>query len=108
MPVHALWSAPRSRSTAFFRSMVERGDLLALHEPLEGLHFIGSLQSDGRTFESPPELLAWLVEPTSARNVFVKETVNPPVQEIVVDDRRFLAEARHVFLIRRPEEIAGS
>ena len=38
MPVFALWSAPRSRSTAFFRSMLERGDLLALHETLEGLH----------------------------------------------------------------------
>jgi hypothetical protein len=108
MPVHVLWSAPRSRSTAFFRSMVERGDLLALHEPLEGLHFIGPLQIDGQTFESPPELLAWLVEGTSDRTVFIKETVNPPVQARIVDDRRFLAEARHAFLIRRPEEIAAS
>jgi Sulfotransferase domain len=108
MPVHALWSAPRSRSTAFFRSMVERGDLLALHEPLEGLHFIGPLQIDGQTFRSPPELLAWLVEDTSGRRVFLKETVNPPVQGSVVDDRRFLAEARHAFLIRRPDEIAAS
>ena len=33
MPVFALWSAPRARSTAFVRSMVERGDLIALHEP---------------------------------------------------------------------------
>jgi Sulfotransferase domain len=108
MPVHALWSAPRSRSTAFFRSMVERADLLALHEPLEGLHFIGPLQIDGQTFESPPELLAWLVEDTSGRIVFLKETVNPPVQRWVVDDRRFLAAARHAFLIRRPDEIAAS
>jgi hypothetical protein len=108
MSVHALWSAPRSRSTAFFRSMVERGDLLALHEPLEGLHFIGPLQVGGRTFTSPPELLAWLVEDPSGRRVFLKETVNPPVQGIVVDDRRFLAEARHAFLIRRPDEIAAS
>jgi Sulfotransferase domain len=88
--------------------MVERGDLLALHELLEELHFIGPLQIDGQTFESPPELLAWLVEDTSGRIVFLKETVNPPVQRWVVDDRRFLAEARHAFLIRRPEEIAAS
>jgi sulfotransferase family protein len=108
MPVYALWSAPRSRSTAFFRSMVERGDLLALHEPLEGLHFIGPLEVDGQTFESTPELLAWLVEDTISRGVFLKETVNPPVQASVVDDRRFLAEARHAFLIRRPQEIAAS
>jgi Sulfotransferase domain len=88
--------------------MVERGDLLALHEPLEGLSFIGPLQIDGQTFESPPDLLAWLVEETSDRIVFLKETVNPPVQRSVVDDRRFLAEAHHAFLIRRPEEIAAS
>jgi hypothetical protein len=88
--------------------MVERGDLLALHEPLEGLHFTGPLQVDGRTFGSPPDLLAWLVDDTSGRLVFLKETVNPPVQSCVVDDRRFLAEVRHAFLIRRPEEIAAS
>jgi len=28
MPVYALWSAPRARSTAFFRSMLERGDMV--------------------------------------------------------------------------------
>jgi len=88
--------------------MVERGDLLALHEPLEGLHFIGPLQIDGQTFESPTQLLAWLVDDTSGRRVFLKETVNPPVQATVVGDHRFLAEARHAFLIRRPEEIAAS
>jgi hypothetical protein len=108
MQVHALWSAPRSRSTAFFRSMLQRGDLLALHEPLEGLHFIGPIQIGQRTFESPPQLMAWLVDDTSDLTVFLKETVNPPVQACVVDDRRFLAEVRHSFLIRRPEEIAAS
>jgi hypothetical protein len=108
MPVFALWSAPRSRSTVFLRSMLERGDLLALHEPLEGLHFIGPTQIAGRTFESPSELLRWLVHDTKDRAVFLKETVNPPVQEIVLADRRFLAEVHHAFLIRRPEEIAMS
>jgi hypothetical protein len=88
--------------------MLERGDLLALHEPLEGLHFIGPLQIDGETFESPPELLAWLIGERRERSVFLKETVNPPVQASVVADRQFLAEARHAFLIRRPEEIAAS
>jgi hypothetical protein len=48
------------------------------------------------------------VDDKSDCRVFLKETVNPPVQRSVVDDRRFLAEARHAFLIRRPEEIAAS
>lgn len=108
MTVFALWSAPRSRSTAFFRSMVERGDLLALHEPLEGLHFIGPMRIGTQTFESAPELLAWLLAGDGDRSVFLKETVNPPVQALVLDDRRFLTEVRHAFLIRRPEEIAAS
>jgi len=28
-----LWSAPRSRSTAFYRMMIERGDFTGVHEP---------------------------------------------------------------------------
>ena len=67
MPVFALWSAPRARSTAFFRSMLERGDLLALHEPFEGLLYFGDTEVEGRTFESPASLLAWLRDETHDR-----------------------------------------
>jgi Sulfotransferase domain len=108
MPVFALWSAPRARSTAFFRSMVERGDLLALHEPFEGLMYFGDTEVEGRTFESPASLLAWLRDATHAVSVFLKETTDYRVREVVLADRRFLAGARHAFLIRRPEEIAAS
>ena len=108
MPVFALWSAPRARSTAFFRSMLERGDLLALHEPIEGLMYFGDTEVEGRTFESPVSLLAWLREETHDVSVFLKETTDSRVREVVLADRRFLAEARHAFLIRRPEEIAAS
>jgi hypothetical protein len=108
MPVFALWSAPRARSTAFFRSMLERGDLLALHEPLEGLMYIGETEVEGRTFNSPGSLLAWLRDQTQDVKVFMKETTDSSALEVVVADRRFLAEARHAFLISRPEEIAAS
>jgi hypothetical protein len=47
MPVFALWSAPRARSTAFVRSMVERGDLIALHEPFCNLADFGRPISKG-------------------------------------------------------------
>jgi hypothetical protein len=33
MPVFTLWSTPRARSAAFFRSMLERGDVVAVHLP---------------------------------------------------------------------------
>ena len=108
MPVFALWSAPRARSTAFFRSMLERGDLLALHEPIEGLIYFGTTEIEGRTFVSTVSLLAWLREETGDINVFLKETTDHRVCEAVLADRRFLAEARHAFLIRRPEQIAAS
>jgi hypothetical protein len=88
--------------------MLERGDLLALHEPLEGLIYFGPTEVDGRTFESAASLLAWLRDETHDVPVFVKETTETHVLELVRADRRFLAEARHAFLIRRPEEIAAS
>lgn len=88
--------------------MLQRGDLLALHEPLEGLVYIGPIDVAGRRFEAPASLLAWLLDGTPERNVFVKETINRPVLDLVLADRRFLSEARHAFLLRRPEEIAAS
>ena len=107
MPVLALWSAPRARSTVFFRSMVERGDLIALHEPFWNLRAFGEADVDGRTFDAPASLLAWLRDETRDVNVFLKETTDHRYGEVLAD-RRFLAEARHAFLIRRPEEIAAS
>jgi len=109
MAVFTLWSAPRARSTAFFRSMAERGDMTVLHEPFCNLRDYGETEAGTRTFRSPRSLLAWLRDETHGMSVFVKET--PPAGQHfrdVLADRRFLAEARHAFLIRRPEEIAAS
>jgi hypothetical protein len=107
MSVFALWSAPRARSTAFFRSMVERGDVLSLHEPFFDLLAFGQTDVDGRTFDERGSLLAWLRDETHDVDVFLKETTDHRYAEILAD-RRFLADARHAFLIRRPEEIAAS
>jgi hypothetical protein len=107
MPVFALWSAPRARSTAVFRSMVERGDVLALHEPFWNLLAFGEVDVHGRTFDAPASLLAWLRDETHDVNVFLKDTTDHRYGDVLAD-QRFLAEARHAFLIRRPEEIAAS
>ena len=107
MPVVALWSSPRSRSTAFFRSMVERGDVLALHEPLWELLAFGETEVDGRRFDSHTSLLTWLRDETDAITVFTKETTDHRYESVLAD-RGLLAEARHVFLIRRPDEIVAS
>ena len=107
MTVFALWSAPRARSTAFFRSVAERGDVTVLHEPFSNLRDYGETDAEGRTFDSPALLLAWLRDETQDTRVFLKDTGDHHHHEVLAD-RRFLAEARHAFLIRHPEEIAAS
>jgi hypothetical protein len=88
MTVFALWSAPRTRSTAFFRSMVERGDMTAIHEPFCKLRDFDETEAGGRTFDSPFSLLAWLLDETDNTSVFVKD--HPPIFYLpdVVADRR--------------------
>jgi hypothetical protein len=107
MAVFALWSAPRARSTAFFRSMAERGDVTVLHEPFCNLKDYGETDVGGRTFDSAGLLLAWLRDEAHDRDVFFKDTMDHQHDEVLAD-RSFLAEAHHAFLIRRPEEIAAS
>ncbi len=107
MPVFALWSAPRTRSTAFFRSMIERGDMTVLHEPFCNLRDYGETDAGGQRFDSPGALLGWLRDQPRRQRVFVKETTDHHLRD-VLRDQRFLAETRHAFLIRRPEEIAAS
>ncbi len=83
--------------------------MTVLHEPFCNLRDYGETDAGTRTFDSPLPLLAWLRDQTHDMSVFMKET--PPATSHfreVLADRRFLAEARHAFLIRRPEEIAAS
>jgi hypothetical protein len=88
--------------------MAKRGDMTVLHEPFCNLRDYGQTEAGARTFDSVISLLAWLRDQTQNMSVFLKD--HPPtscVQDVLAD-RRFLAEARHAFLIRRPEEIAAS
>ena len=87
--------------------MLARSDMLALHEPLEGLVYIGPLETAGHRFESAQSLIDWLLDGAEG-DVFLKETLASPVMELVLSNERFLAETRHAFLIRRPVEIAAS
>ena len=79
-----------------------------LHEPFCNLRDYGETEAGARTFDSASSLLAWLRDETHDMSVFLKD--HPPTAYVreVLADRRFLADARHAFLIRRPEEIAAS
>lgn len=103
-----LWSAPRSRSTAFFRMMAERGDFKPIHEPFSYLAEFGYVEIDGSRITSEPDLIETLR--TQSRNdpIFVKDTTDERYPGVLAD-RRFLAEdAVHTFIIRHPRETIAS
>jgi hypothetical protein len=102
-----LWSAPRSRSTAFFRAMVERGDFLGVHEPFCNLVDHGEAEVGGQLLRADTAVIDALLAEAARRPVFVKETTDYRYPAVLTD-RRLLTGATHTFLIRRPEEIASS
>lgn len=106
-PIIALWSAPRSRSTAFFRLMLERGDLLALHEPFCNVADHGETDVADELVRDHGQLITALRAQSRRRTVFFKDTTDNRYPRVLAD-REFLSQVRHTFLIRRPEEIAQS
>lgn len=103
----ALWAVPRSRSTAFFRYMLEHGDFIALHEPFGYITDYGSTVINGRQIAEHSELIATLRGLATTASVFFKDTTDNG-HEAVLADRRFLTEVTHTFLIRSPAEVVAS
>jgi hypothetical protein len=103
----AMWAAPRSRSTAFFRYMLEHGGLVALHEPFCNIADHGSTEVDGRLVTDHAELITALRGLAGTATVFFKDTTDRLYQAVLAD-RWFLTEVTHTFLIRAPAEIAAS
>jgi hypothetical protein len=103
-----LWSAPRSRSTAFFRMMAERGDFTVVHEPFSYLAEFGYTDVAGRRAGSAPELTAALRSLAADRPVFTKETTGRRYPEVLADRDLLARDATHTFLIRHPRETIAS
>lgn len=102
----ALWSVPRSRSTAFFRMMLERGDFECVHEPFSYLHEFGSVVVGDREVTNEKELMRQLLDLAEVRPVFFKDTTDERYDLLV--DEEFVQAVTHSFLIRHPEETARS
>ena len=103
-----LWSVPRSRSTAFYRMMIERGDFTGVHEPFSRVEVFGTVDISGRPLATGPEVIAELRSLATTRAVFIKDTTDRR-HPAALADRRFLAEdAQHTFLIRHPRETIRS
>jgi hypothetical protein len=100
-----LWSAPRSRSTAFFRMMAERGDFTVVHEPFSYLVMDGHCDVGGVRVRSEADLINVLLGLPG--QVFAKETTGVRYPEVLATPE-FLDGVTHTFLIRDPRETIPS
>ena len=104
----AMWSHPRSMSTALERVMRERGDLECAHEPFMYYHYIGQGRGAFPGFDVQPDhptsyegVRDMLCTKATHGPVFFKDMAYYVVPEIL-EDQAFLEKVSHCFLIRNP------
>ena len=107
----ALWSVPRSISTAFERVFVERDDFEVFHEPFgESYYYSEERLSDRYSDEEPrPEdnyenVLTRLLGPREKR-VFVKDMA---YQAKPLIGQEFVSRFRNTFIVRDPKYVIAS
>lgn len=107
-PVIALWSHPRSMSTAFERIMRSRGDLACLHEPFMYDYYIHRAKKVMPHFEAQPEhpvcydeIRALILAKAEQGPVFFKD-MSYYVMPHIMADEAFVRRITHSFLIRDP------
>ncbi|MFC4014195.1 sulfotransferase family protein [Nonomuraea purpurea] len=103
-----LWAVPRSRSTAFLRIMLERGDLEVVHEPFSYLQADGHFELGGRRVTSAVELLDVMLDVNAnERRVFAKDTSDYTYTPLLEDERLF-CDVINTFMIREPHDAISS
>ncbi|MEM7067903.1 MAG: hypothetical protein AAF478_03390 [Pseudomonadota bacterium] len=107
-PIIALWSHPRSMSTAMERIMRERGDLICAHEPFMYDYYVHRQVRVMPNFDiekdrpqSYQEIRKWLLEQAEIGPVFFKDMSYYVIPQIL-EDEEFLQRVTHTFLIRNP------
>ncbi len=108
----ALWSVPRSRSTAFLWMMKQRGDFVVLQEPFEKSAHISEERISDRLAHMPPQpehnyqtVLRNLLLSAENKRLFIKDHAYYFIH--IVNDR-FLSYFHHTFLIRDPAQMLPS
>jgi hypothetical protein len=101
----ALWSAPRSRSTAFERMMMERGDFTIVHEPFSHVADFGSADVAGTVVKGEDELISVLGGLPG--RVFFKDTTDFAYPRLLASPD-FLRTGVHTFIVRDPAEVIAS
>jgi Sulfotransferase domain len=107
----ALWSVPRSISTAFERIFVERDDFEVLHEPFSASYYHSEERLSDRFADVEPQaqssyqdVLANVLEPRE-RRVFLKDMAYHAKPLI---SSRFVANFANTFIIRDPKYVIVS
>jgi len=107
-PIIALWSHPRSMSTAFERIMRSRGDLQCLHEPFMYDYYVHRSTRVMPHFDVQPEhprsytdIRALILDKARNGPVFFKD-MSYYVMPHLMADESFALGITHTFLIRDP------
>jgi hypothetical protein len=107
----ALWSVPRSISTAFERVFVERDDFEVLHEPFSAAYYYSEDRLSDRFAEEEPKaensyerVLASVLQRREKR-VFLKDMAYHAKGLI---SSRFVANFANTFIIRDPKYVLSS
>jgi hypothetical protein len=110
----ALWTHPRSISTAFERIMMERGDFTILHEPFSYLYYVhecGATISQQYVDPAHPTdyagIKAHIEQAADRRPVFFKDMCAHCLCDLLTDET-FLKRLTNTFLIRDPSKAIAS
>lgn len=106
----ALWSCSRSRSTAFERMMLERGDFVIYHEPFGPYYYhktrhLRYVEIDPNREVSFEKIFEELLQKSGVQRIFIKDF---PWHFWSRVDEQFLELFHHTFLIRHPVQAIGS
>lgn len=107
-PIIALWSHPRSMSTAFERTMRARGDLECLHEPFMYDYYIHRSKRQMPHFDAKDDhprdyqgIRDLILAKAERGPVFFKD-MSYYVMPHIFDDPEFVSRVTHSFLVREP------
>jgi Sulfotransferase domain len=101
----ALWSAPRSMSTAFFRMMAERNEFRLSHEPFAELAAGRPARIGDQEYGDAASFVAALG--TGTPPVFFKDT-SEYRHGLLFAEQPALLELTHTFIIREPRRVIES
>ena len=109
-PIVVLWSAPRSRSTAFERMMIERGDHVVFDEPFSARYYYSPERRSSRyettlADSTGSAIVSRLLEAATSGPVFVKDMAYH-ASGLLTEE--LLGELVNTFLVREPRAALAS